>query len=136
MAHTIEDKIIELADKYTLNHSNESFLNNMAMLEEFRAYISLEYMKQETLLPDEFLVRCYEDNQLCYRKREVYVAELVEQPNIIKRLFPQYSNKLLKVWYHGSTVRDGKREGMYNDIFVSPLQQGNIFAIGNFERIC
>ena len=40
MAHTIEDKIIELADRYTLNHSDESYLNNKAMLEEFRAYIS------------------------------------------------------------------------------------------------
>jgi hypothetical protein len=44
MAHTIEDKIIELADKYTLNHSNESYLNNKAMLEEFLAYIKPEYM--------------------------------------------------------------------------------------------
>lgn len=42
MAHTIEDKIIELADKYTLNHSNENYLNNKAMLEEFRAYLEQE----------------------------------------------------------------------------------------------
>lgn len=39
MEHTIEDKIIELADKYTLNHSNESYLNNNAMLEEYKNYI-------------------------------------------------------------------------------------------------
>ena len=92
-------------------------------------------MLQRTLLPDEFLVRCYEDNQLCYYKGEVYIAKLVEQPNIIRRLFPQYSDKLLRVWYHGSVIRDGKREGMNNDVFVSPCQRGNIFAIGNFERI-
>lgn len=90
---------------------------------------------KETLLPNEFLVRCYEDNQLCYRKGEVYIAKLVEQPDIIKRLFPQYSDKLLRVWYHDSVIRDGKREGMNNDVFVSPFQRGNIFAIGNFERI-
>lgn len=90
---------------------------------------------QETLLPNEFLVRCYEDNQLCYREGEVYIAKLVEQPNIIKRLFPQYSDKLLRVWYHGSVIRDGKREGMSNDVFISLCQQGNIFAIGNFERV-
>lgn len=42
MAHTIEYKIIELADKYTLNHSNESYLNNKAMLEEFQAYVKPE----------------------------------------------------------------------------------------------
>ena len=85
-------------------------------------------IKEKPELPNEFLVRCYEDNQLCYRKGEVYVAKLVEQPN-------RYSNELLRVWYHGSTIRNGKREGMCQDIFVSPLQQGNIYAIGNFERI-
>lgn len=42
MAHTIEDKIIELADKYTLNHSNESYLNNKTMLEEFQEYVKSE----------------------------------------------------------------------------------------------
>jgi len=46
-----------------------------------------------------------------------------------------HSDKFLKVWYHGSKVCNGRREGSYNDIFVSPLQQGNIFSIGNFERI-
>ena len=58
----------------------------------------------------------------------MYVAKLVEQSN-------RYSYESLGVWYHGSTIRNGKREGMYNDIFVSPLQQGNIFAIGSFEHI-
>lgn len=83
---------------------------------------------QETLLPNEFLVRCYEDNQLCYRKGEVYVAKLIPGDGF-------YSDTFLKVWYHGSNVCNGKRDGSYNNIFISPLQQGNIFAIGNFERI-
>jgi hypothetical protein len=83
---------------------------------------------QETLLPNDFLVRCYEDNQLCYRKGEVYVAKLVPGDGF-------YADKFLIVWHHGSKICNGKREGIYSDIFVSPLQQGNIFAIGNFERI-
>lgn len=36
MSHTIDDKIMELADKYTLNHSDEDYLSNKAMLNEFK----------------------------------------------------------------------------------------------------
>lgn len=36
MSHTIDDRIMELADEYTLNHSDEDYLSNMAMLNEFK----------------------------------------------------------------------------------------------------
>ena len=39
MAHTIGDSIIELADKYTVNHSSENYINNKLMLEEFKAIV-------------------------------------------------------------------------------------------------
>lgn len=56
MAHTIEDKIIELADKYTLNHSNESYLNNKAMLEDFRAYLEQEIREADARKACEWIV--------------------------------------------------------------------------------
>lgn len=36
MSHTIDDRILELADEYTLNHSDEDYLSNKAMLNEFK----------------------------------------------------------------------------------------------------
>ena len=36
MSHTIDDRIMELADEYTLNHSDEDYLSNKAMLNEFK----------------------------------------------------------------------------------------------------
>lgn len=39
MAHTVDDLIIEIADKYTINNSNESYQANKDMLEEF--YVKL-----------------------------------------------------------------------------------------------
>ena len=48
MSHTIDDKIMELADKYTLNHSDEDYLSNKAMLNEFKQVMiarTCEWMK-------------------------------------------------------------------------------------------
>lgn len=39
MSHTLDDRIIELADKYTLNNSNEDYLSNKEMLIEFKREI-------------------------------------------------------------------------------------------------
>lgn len=85
-------------------------------------------MCKEILLQDEFYVKCYEDNQLGYRKSEIYIAKIVHSGKF-------YSDKCLRVFYHGSKIYNHRREGTYNDIFISPFQQGDIFCIGSFKRI-
>lgn len=47
MAHTVENLIIEIADKYTLNHNSENYLHNKKMLKEFYARLNEIHKKAD-----------------------------------------------------------------------------------------
>lgn len=66
MAHTIEDLIIELADKYTVNHSNESYYNNKAMLEEFYARVDLKFYPHDRFSSYEEYVNYLKEQGLAF----------------------------------------------------------------------